>query len=170
MAFPRVGCKPSGFVQKVGLFTTSAWPFVHCTVRVEQMNNGTIPRRLQLNGARGFFQKAALIAGSAAAALLGAIVLSGSPVHAQTCPGAANLPTPTDVPVTAVPIVVTSTTADYFVLYASHEVVGKTVEYPVQVALGPRRRHHALRERGGAAPGALSGGEVQHRRPGRCRR
>ena len=65
-----------------------------------------------------------------------AIVLSGSPVHAQTCPGAANSPTPTDVPVTAVPIVVTSTTADYFVLYASHEVVGKTVEDPVQVALG----------------------------------
>ena len=65
-----------------------------------------------------------------------AIVLSGSPVHAQTCPGAANSPTPTDVPVTAVPIVGTSTTADYFVLYASHDVVGKTVEYPVQVALG----------------------------------
>ena len=89
-----------------------------------------------LNGARAFFQKAALIAGSVATALMVAIVLSGSPVHAQTCPGEANSPTPTDVPVTAVPIVVTSTTADYFVLYASHEVVGKTVEHPVQVALG----------------------------------
>ena len=29
-----------------------------------------------------------------------------------------------------------STTADYFVLYASHNVDGETVEYPVQVVLG----------------------------------
>ena len=34
------------------------------------------------------------------------------------------------------PIVVESTTADYFVLYASHNVDGETVEYPVQVVLG----------------------------------
>ena len=37
---------------------------------------------------------------------------------------------------TSVPIVVTSTTADYFVLYASHDVDGTAVEYPVQLALG----------------------------------
>ena len=37
---------------------------------------------------------------------------------------------------TAVPIVVESTTADYFVLYASHDVDGTTVEYPVRVVLG----------------------------------
>ena len=42
---------------------------------------------------------------------------------------------PTDVVVTAVPIVVESTTADYFVLYASHDVDGETVWHPVQVAL-----------------------------------
>ena len=37
---------------------------------------------------------------------------------------------------TAVPVVVTSTTADYFVLYVSHDADGTTVEYPVQVTLG----------------------------------
>ena len=60
---------------------------------------------------------------------------------APTCSVGSDSPTPTEVAVTAVPIVVASTTADYFVLYASHEVVGTTVEfealeYPVQVALG----------------------------------
>ena len=50
----------------------------------------------------------------------------------QTCPA----PTAVEVPVTAVPIVVESTTADYFVLYASHDVDGTTVEYPVRVVLG----------------------------------
>ena len=45
-------------------------------------------------------------------------------------------PTPTAVAVTAVPIVVESTTADYFVLYASYVLDGTTVEYPVQVIRG----------------------------------
>ena len=49
-------------------------------------------------------------------------------------------PTPTAVEVEAVPIVVTSTTSDYFVLYVEHEVQRRnnttTVEYPVLVALG----------------------------------
>ena len=63
------------------------------------------------------------------------MVLSTSPAQAQTCPGGAT-PTATDVPVTAVPIVVESTTSDYFVLYASHDVDGETVEYPVRVTLG----------------------------------
>ena len=62
------------------------------------------------------------------------IALDGSPVQAQTCP--VDPPTPTEVVVTAVPIVVQSTTADYFVLYASHDVDGTTVEYPVQVVPG----------------------------------
>ena len=56
--------------------------------------------------------------------------------QAQACPGAGDPPTPTDVTVTAVPIVVESTTADYFVVYASHDVDGETVWYPVKVALG----------------------------------
>ena len=55
---------------------------------------------------------------------------------AQACPGADDPPTPTDVVVTAVPIVVESTTADYFVLYASHDVDGETVWYPVKVTPG----------------------------------
>ena len=45
-------------------------------------------------------------------------------------------PTPTEVAVTAVPIVIESTTTDYFALYVSHDVDGETVEYPVQVARG----------------------------------
>ena len=54
----------------------------------------------------------------------------------QVCSDANDPPTPTDVAVTAVPIVVTSTTADYFVLYASYDLDGTTVEYPVQVIRG----------------------------------
>ena len=60
----------------------------------------------------------------------------GSQAHSQTCTGAYDPPTPTDVAVTAVPIVVASTTSDYFVLYASHDVDGGTVWYPVQVIRG----------------------------------
>ena len=45
-------------------------------------------------------------------------------------------PTPTDVAVTAVPIVVESTTADYFVLYVNHDVDDTAVWYPVQVTPG----------------------------------
>ena len=58
------------------------------------------------------------------------------PAPEPACPGGSDPPTPTEVAVTAVPIVVASTTADYFVLYASHDVDGTTVEHPVQVILG----------------------------------
>ncbi len=44
--------------------------------------------------------------------------------------------TPTEVAVAALPIVVTSTEDDYFVLYVSYEADGKTFEYPVLVKLG----------------------------------
>ena len=44
--------------------------------------------------------------------------------------------TPTDVAVEAVPIVVTSTTADYFVLYVKHDRDGVEVEAPVAVVRG----------------------------------
>ena len=54
--------------------------------------------------------------------------------QAETCPDPA--PTPTAVDVTAVPIVVESTTADYFVLYVSHDVDGTEVELPVLVKKG----------------------------------
>ena len=54
--------------------------------------------------------------------------------QADTCPDPA--PTPTAVEVTAVPIVVESTTDDYFVLYVSHDVDGTEVELPVLVKRG----------------------------------
>ena len=54
--------------------------------------------------------------------------------QADTCPHPA--PTPTAVEVTAVPIVVESTTDDYFVLYVSHDVEGTEVELPVLVKRG----------------------------------
>ena len=82
------------------------------------------------------FLNASLIALTVAAALVVATELFGSPAHAQTCPGTDDPPAPTDLSVTAVPIVVTSTTADYFVLYASYDADGTTVEHPVQVILG----------------------------------
>ena len=82
------------------------------------------------------FLKASIITLTVAAAIVGATALFGSPAYAQTCPGTDDPPTPTEVAVTAVPIVVTSTTADYFVLYASHEMDGEPVEYPVQVVRG----------------------------------
>ena len=44
--------------------------------------------------------------------------------------------TPADVAVEAVPIVVTSTTADYFALYGKHDVDGVEVEAPVAVVRG----------------------------------
>ena len=45
-------------------------------------------------------------------------------------------PAPMDVAVTTVPIVATSTVADYFVLYVRHDEDGAVVETPVAVALG----------------------------------
>ncbi len=99
------------------------------------MRNWTPPGRLISDGVR-MSLTTALIACSVAAAVIAAMTLFGSPAHAQTCPDPDNPPTPVAVPVTAVPIVVTSTTADYFVLYVSHEVDGTTYRSPVQVVLG----------------------------------
>ena len=74
------------------------------------MNNWTIRGRLTSDG--GFWPHAtARIAGAVVvvAVLIVAVVLSvlaGSPAQAQTCPDAGDPPTPTEVAVTAVPIVV----------------------------------------------------------------
>ena len=57
-----------------------------------------------------------------------------SDAQAETCPDPA--PAPTAVDVTAVPIVVESTTDDYFVLYVNHDVDGTEVELPVLVKRG----------------------------------
>ena len=74
----------------------------------------------------------------ALAAVVGALCLAGAraasfvhPTYAQDPPSCSSA-TPTAVPVTAVPIVVASTTADYFVLYAQHQVDSDTtVALPV---------------------------------------
>ncbi len=75
-------------------------------------------------------------------AVVAALCLAGAlatflvyPAYAQgppTCPE----PTPTAVDVTAVPIVVTSTTDDYFVLYVNHDIDGTQVDLPVLVKKG----------------------------------
>ena len=80
--------------------------------------------------------RAALVAGSAAAILMAALLLSEGATHAESCPDADNPPVPTEVAVTTVPIVVASTETEYFVLYVSHDADGETVEYPVRVTLG----------------------------------
>ena len=54
--------------------------------------------------------------------------------QADTCPDPAPMPTAADV--TAVPIVVSSTVDDYFVLYVIHDVDGTEVELPVLVKRG----------------------------------
>ena len=56
--------------------------------------------------------------------------------QAETCPDGGFNPTPTAVDVTAVPIVVESTTDDYFVLYVKREVDDTDVEVPVLVKKG----------------------------------
>ena len=62
---------------------------------------------------------------------------SATQASQDTCPGAGSAPTPTAVEVGAVPIVVESTTDEYFVLYMRHErESGRTVEVPVSVTLG----------------------------------
>ena len=55
----------------------------------------------------------------------------------DTCPGADSAPTPTVVEVGAVPIVVESTTDEYFVLYVWHDLdADTTFQVPVGVVLG----------------------------------
>ena len=67
------------------------------------------------------------------------LLLSGGDALAQgsvACPGGGYDPVPVEVAVEAVPIVVASTTDDYFVLYVRHDVDGTEVELPVAVKLG----------------------------------
>ena len=82
------------------------------------------------------YLRAVLVAGSAAAVLMAALLLSVGTTQAAQCPDADDPPTPTEVAVTAVPIVVASIETEYFVLYVSHDADGETVEYPVRVILG----------------------------------
>ena len=64
------------------------------------------------------------------------VTVQPSDAQAETCPGGDFNPTPTVVEVGAVPIVVTSTTDDYFVLYVNHDVDSTEVELPVLVKKG----------------------------------
>ena len=76
----------------------------------------------------------------AVGALLAALLIASmpSPVQATThCPEGDDYdPEPTSVAVTAVPIVVASTTDDYFVLYARFDIDGTSLEMPVLVKNG----------------------------------
>ena len=63
-----------------------------------------------------------------------AVAQDGTPP--EPCPGNADPPTPTEVAFTEVPIMVASTTDDYFVLYVTHEVDGTEIELPVAVKRG----------------------------------
>ena len=69
------------------------------------------------------------------------LLLTGGNAFAQggdpePCQGGGYSPTPVEVEVATVPIVVTSTTDDYFVLYVKHEVDGTEGNLPVLVKLG----------------------------------
>ena len=79
---------------------------------------------------------ATYISSTAALSLAGALAgVISFPARAQmppTCPD----PTPTTVDVEDIPIVVTSTIDDYFVLYANFDVDGEEVEFPVAVVRG----------------------------------
>ena len=83
---------------------------------VGRLNRRHVPSRMALTaGLRPSL--AALTTAIVAAALMGGpAAAQGDPVSG--CPGGGNPPTPTAVAVATVPIVVTSTTDDYFVLYA----------------------------------------------------
>ncbi len=64
-------------------------------------------------------------------------VTSAATAQQGTCSGGGYDPMPVEVDVTAVPIVVESTTDEYFVLYVRHELdADTTVEWPVAVSLG----------------------------------
>ena len=93
---------------------------------------------------RKHHQTPSLIARTAAGALLALATLLAAPIPAQTqgtpqletCSGGGYNPTPTAVEVEAVPIVVESSTAEYFVLYVRHDLDGTAVEVPVLVKKG----------------------------------
>ena len=72
------------------------------------------------------------------AAFAHATVVAHEPagLPAAHCSGSSYHPDPTPVEVTGVPIVVESTTEEYFVLYVKHEVDGTELELPVLVKKG----------------------------------
>ena len=86
------------------------------------------------------------------------------------CPGGGYDPVPVEVGVEAVPIVVESTTEEYFVLYVRHDLDGTVLELPVSVTLGENGTS-TLAENVEALPKERYLVEkFPHRRPGRRRR
>ena len=77
-----------------------------------------------------------MVAAAVVLALPATPALGQDEAEEEMCAGGGYSPTPTAVAVTAVPIEVTSTTDDYFVLYVQHEPEGDVVEQPVSVTLG----------------------------------
>ena len=81
----------------------------------------------------------------------------------EPCEGGGYNPTPVAVAVTSVPIVVTSTTDEYFVLYVKHDVDGTEVEMPVLVKLGQAGTTTLAENVAALARRALPGRKVSHR-------
>ena len=70
----------------------------------------------------------------------------------EPCSGGGYNPVPVEVEVTSVPIVVESTTDDYFVLYVKHDVDGAEVDLPVLVKKGEEDDTTTLAENVAALP------------------
>ena len=80
--------------------------------------------------------RASVVVLGALAVLCAAVGVSSRPAHAQDGCSTTFDAEPTAVDVASVPIVVASTTDDYFVLYASHTLDGGSVDMPVLVKRG----------------------------------
>ena len=83
-----------------------------------------------------FGGRASVVVLGALAVLCAAVGVSSRPAHAQDGCSTSFDAEPTAVDVVSVPIVVASTTEDYFVLYASHTLDGASVDQPVLVKRG----------------------------------
>ena len=95
--------------------------------------NALVTQRIVLQLARIVLPCTATVAALCLAGALAALFLV-YPAYAQDPPSCPN-PTPTAVAVTAVPIVVASTTADYFVLYVQPNL-DTDRKIPISVTLG----------------------------------
>ena len=94
--------------------------------------NALFAQGILLQVARIFLPCTATVAAFCLAGALAALLVS--PAYAQDPPSCPN-PTPTAVAVTAVPIVVASTTADYFVLFVRPDL-DADLKIPISVTLG----------------------------------
>ena len=96
-------------------------------------------------------------------ALAAAQIATSQSLIAQEC----HETEPTAVAVLSVPVVVSSTIDDYFVLYVKHDIDGTEVEIPVQVKLGEAGTTTLSENVEALARRAVSGREVSRCRPGR---